>query len=75
MNAQRNENVDLSWTIRSLSSQDSPCPNCEEQSCLQLLIAELLYKNQNLRFEILEERARFGRIEGSVTEIGAGYHG
>jgi len=64
--------MDSPDTVRSFESEDSSCPNCEKQSHLQVLIAELLYKNQNLRFEILEERARVGRLEGAATGMRAG---
>lgn len=67
MNAHWNGNVEPAAAVRSFPSLDSPCPNCEKQSCLQLLIAELLYKNQNLRFEILEVRDRVGQLEGVVS--------
>jgi hypothetical protein len=72
MDAHRNENVNSSVTVRPFPSQDSPCPNCEKQSCLQALIAELLHKNQSLRFEVLEERARVGRLERLVAGLRTG---
>jgi len=71
MDAHGNGNVESSATVHPFPSQDSRCPDCEKQSGLQSLIVELLYKNQNLRFEILEERARVERLEGSVVGMRA----
>jgi hypothetical protein len=34
------------------------CPECDNRLCLQLLVAELLIKNQKLRTELLEARSR-----------------
>ena len=45
-----------SWTGLS-------CPECEERSYLKVLIAELLYRNQVLRFDLIEARDQVGRIE------------
>jgi hypothetical protein len=39
------------------------CPECEERSYLKVLVAELLYRNQVLRFDLMEARDQVGRIE------------
>jgi hypothetical protein len=45
-----------SWTGLS-------CPECEERSYLKVLVAELLYTNQILRFDLIEARDQVERIE------------
>jgi hypothetical protein len=44
-----------------------PCIDPEEKSCLLRLIAEMLYKNQTLRFDLLEARSRLERIKAILT--------
>jgi type II secretory ATPase GspE/PulE/Tfp pilus assembly ATPase PilB-like protein len=39
------------------------CPECEEQSDLKMLVAELLYRNQVLRFDLIEARDQVERFE------------
>jgi hypothetical protein len=39
------------------------CPECEERSYLKVLVAELLYRNQVLRFDLIEARDQVGRME------------
>ena len=46
-----------------------PCIDPEEKSCLLTLIAEMLYKNQSLRFDLLEARSRLERINAIVTSF------
>jgi NAD(P)-dependent dehydrogenase (short-subunit alcohol dehydrogenase family) len=38
------------------------CPECEERSYLKMLVAELLYRNQVLRFDLIEARDQVERI-------------
>jgi hypothetical protein len=42
-----------------------PCPECEERSYLRTLVAELIYRNQVLRFDLMEARNKVERIEGA----------
>ncbi len=37
------------------------CPECHSRLCLQLLVAELLFKNHKLRMELLEARSLLAR--------------
>jgi hypothetical protein len=53
-----------SWTGLS-------CPECEERSYLRTLVAELLYRNQVLRFDLIEARDQAERIE----RVGSGRRG
>lgn len=39
------------------------CPECEERSYLRVLVAELIYRNQVLRFDLIEARDQVQRIE------------
>ena len=39
------------------------CPECEERSYLKMLVAELLYRNQVLRFDLIEARDQVERIQ------------
>jgi hypothetical protein len=39
------------------------CPECDEQSYLKVLVAELLYRNQVLRFDLIQAREEFERVE------------
>jgi hypothetical protein len=50
-----NERSD-SWTGLS-------CPECEEQSYLTMLVAELLRRNQVLRFDLIAAQDHVQRIE------------
>ena len=52
-----------SVTEPSHSRAGLSCPECEERSYLRPLVAELLYRNQVLRFDLMEARDQLGRIE------------
>ncbi len=39
-----------------------PCPNCQERSYLRILVAELLFKNQLLRFELSQSQVLVGQL-------------
>jgi type II secretory ATPase GspE/PulE/Tfp pilus assembly ATPase PilB-like protein len=52
-----------SATERSHSWAGLSCPECEERSYLRMLVAELLYRNQVLRFDLIEARDQVERIE------------
>ena len=64
--------VDNSTAALTLPFEAFLCPGCKLQTGLQLLVAELLCENQKLRFRILEEETRTGRLEslGSHLRIG-----
>jgi hypothetical protein len=60
--------------------QDRPlCVSCHERSSLRVMVAELLYKNQLLRFKLSQSQALVGQLRlafdqvqahpGSATEI------
>ena len=46
-----------------------PCIDPDEKSCLLRLIAEMLYKNQALRFDLLEASSRLERIKAILTSF------
>jgi len=48
-------------------SASRSCPDCETRFPLQMLIAELLRKNQSLRIELQEARNRLPRADGSMS--------
>jgi hypothetical protein len=44
-------------------SEETPlCANCAERTSLKTLVAELLYKNQALRFKLRDLEEQFRRI-------------
>ena len=47
-------------------SASTPCPDCETRFPLQMLIVELLRKNQSLRVELQEVRNRLARTDSSL---------
>jgi len=49
-------------------STSSLCPDCETRFPLQTLIADLLRKNQSLRIELQEVRARLARVDSSLFD-------
>ena len=73
----------------ALFAQPSPaisngcCPSCAERSQLELLVAELLYKNQTLRYALLDAQEQLSRntekhgetpgAQGSNLAPGAGF--
>lgn len=46
--------------------QSLQCPECAERSYLKMLVAELLYKNQVLRFDLLEAQTQLARAKGAL---------
>jgi len=60
------EIIDNSSSGRLLSSQKSRCPECAERSYLKMIVAELLYKNQTLRFDLLEANAQLAKAKGTL---------
>jgi hypothetical protein len=48
---------------RSRPVPDQPCALCAEQIHLKTLVAELLYKNQVLRFDLQDAQERLARAE------------
>jgi len=56
---------------QALSSPPMPvdsCARCAERTYLKMLVAELLYKNQTLRFDLLDARQRLANIESDNNE-------
>jgi len=53
---------------RTSSIRDEGCANCAERTYLKILVAELLYKNQLLRFELLDVRERLASVTRDSTE-------
>lgn len=51
-----------SSTDRPLQLDSRPPASSGEKSCLELMVAELLLKNQILRFDLLDARDRLERI-------------
>jgi hypothetical protein len=46
-----------------------PCSTCESLPRLQSTVAELLYKNQRLKFEIRDARVRLREIEALLFSL------
>lgn len=44
-------------------SASASCPDCETRFPLQVVVAELLRKNQMLRMELQEARSRLPRVD------------
>jgi hypothetical protein len=68
MDANNTPAVEPSRTQRSPSLTGLPCPECEERSYLRMLVAELLHRNQALRFDLMEARDQVERIERVGSE-------
>jgi hypothetical protein len=60
-------------TERSNSWPGQSCPECEERSYLRTLVAELLYRNQVLRFDLMQAQDRVEQIEPGRSERGFPY--
>jgi hypothetical protein len=56
MNGNNNPAIQPSVSERLHSGAGLSCPECEERSYLRTLVAELLYRNQALRFDLIEAR-------------------
>jgi hypothetical protein len=63
MNGNNMPAIKSSATERSHSWTGLSCPEWEERSYLRTLVAELLYRNQVLRFALIEARDQVERIE------------
>jgi arginyl-tRNA--protein-N-Asp/Glu arginylyltransferase len=48
-----------------------PCAHCQERSYLRILVGELHYKNQLLRFELSQSQALAGQLRLPVDEVQA----
>jgi hypothetical protein len=57
MNSQSNRSVGSVNTGHFRETASSQCPDCETRFPLQILLAELLRKNQMLRLELQEARS------------------
>jgi hypothetical protein len=71
MDAERKEIVASSPADSSFQSTVPVCAHLGTHSCLHQLVAELLYKNQVLRFNRLELRNQLERIKDLVVSIDA----
>jgi hypothetical protein len=58
MNIQNNGSVGSVYTGHFPEPASSQCPDCETRFPLQILLAELLCKNQMLRLELQEARSQ-----------------
>lgn len=57
------------WPDRPTPSlRDEPCANCAERTCLRTLVAELLYKNQELRFDLLKANVQLEEFKRAPAE-------
>ena len=50
------------------SIRDEPCANCAERTYLKILVAELLYKNQELRFELMNANQQLEHVKRNHAE-------
>lgn len=50
------------------------CMSCHERSSLHIVVAELLYKNQLLRFKLLQSQALVGQLRLAFDPVQA-HHG
>jgi NAD(P)-dependent dehydrogenase (short-subunit alcohol dehydrogenase family) len=46
------------------------CPECEERSYLKVLVAELLYRNQVLRFDLIQAREHIEHVGDADRQAG-----
>jgi len=57
------------WPDRHTQSlRDEPCASCAERTCLKILVAELLYKNQELRFDLLKANVQLEEFKRAPAE-------
>ena len=63
MNGNNKPAIKPSTSERSQPWTGLSCPECEERSYLRVLVTELLYRNQVLRFDLIEARDQVERIE------------
>ena len=68
MNADNKLAMKPSAAEHSHSWSGLSCPECEERSYLRMLVAELLYRNQVLRFDLIEARDQVERIDDPTGE-------
>ena len=50
------------------SMRDEPCANCAERTYLRILVAELLYRNQELRFELMNANQQLEHFKRNHAE-------
>lgn len=63
MNGENMSAIDTSATERSHSWRGPSSLEREERSYLKMLVADLLYRNQVLRFELMEARDQVERVD------------
>jgi hypothetical protein len=66
MNSQNISSVGSVYTGHFRRHSSTQCPDCETRFPLQILLAELLRKNQMLRLELQEARSQLARIDRSM---------
>lgn len=71
MNSQNISSVGSVYTGHFRESASAPCPDCETRFPLQVMIVELLCKNQLLRNELQEARRRLAQVEGGLFGQGS----
>ena len=53
---------------RSLPMQCPLCGDRIERACIEVLVAELLYKNQKLRFDLLNVQQQLSQVKSTQAE-------
>ncbi len=63
MNSYEMSTAAPAFTGRFPEPLSTRCPECDSRLCLQLLVAELLFKNHKLRMELMDARNRLARVD------------
>ncbi len=63
MNSEEITQLSPRHTSQFRDSVAAPCPDCETRFPLQIVVAELLRKNQMLRMELQEAQSRLSRVD------------
>ena len=66
MNSEEITQLSPRHTGQFRGSVAAPCPDCETRLPLQIVVAELLRKNQMLRMELQEARTRLSRVDRNL---------
>ncbi len=66
MNIQNVSSVGSVYTGHFREPASTQCPDCETRFPLQILLAELLSKNQMLRLELQKARNQLARADGNL---------
>jgi len=54
--------------LHTPSRRDEPCANCAQRTYLKILVAELLCKNQELRFELMNANQQLEHFKRNHAE-------